>query len=70
MTNTLYPCKDCLFIITCDTLCDYAQKFDMSITKIKMTGRCPYCGNKIKYSKYGTAGQKVECIMCRFSWII
>jgi len=68
-----YPCIDCLFIITCDTSCSYAQKFDMSITKIKRTGKCPYCGSKLEYSILRKLLNDVtvgKCTVCRFSWII
>jgi len=70
MKDNEYPCVDCLFILTCNSACAHARTFEMTTTKLKRTGRCPYCGNKIKYSKYGTTGQKVECTLCKFSWII
>jgi len=70
-----YPCKECLFIITCTHLCPYA-KDSIKQENIKLTSeqnRCLLCGSSVNL-KTEVGEDKIydhievwRCNTCRFS---
>jgi len=71
-----YPCKECLFIITCTRLCSYARN-SIKQENIKLSNkknRCLLCGSsmnlKTGMAEAGDTYDYVEvlsCNMCGFS---
>jgi len=67
MDNSDYPCDGCLFVIVCDTICEYARTFDLTLGRILETGKCSLCGELINYREgdkpFGTI---ISCTGCKF----
>jgi len=57
--NKEYPCKDCLFIITCRENCPEASRIILNMIHPK-DDVCSYCSNNLIY--YGVSRRK--CAVC------
>jgi len=60
--NKEYPCKDCLFIITCRDNCPELSEILAEIGPPK-NNKCSYCGNNITIDLYYGVFRR-KCTVC------
>jgi len=74
MTNTLYPCKDCLLVTVCKVTCPLVKynSLKYTIERVVKDKKCCYCGGKIIFRRrlHDNLEIQLKCTVCQCNDLI